>query len=73
LDFNVSKLILSGFPGKSGAETDQYDESSLDKIMKGMSIGEAEEPRVGFRYSMFTKTGTPLYTAPEMQLATKYS
>jgi hypothetical protein len=26
-----------------------------------------------FRYSLFTKTGTPLFTAPEMQLAVKYS
>jgi hypothetical protein len=64
---------MSGYPGKSATETDKFDENSLDKIMKGMSIGEGVEPNPGFRYSMFTKTGTPLYTAPEMQLSTKYS
>jgi serine/threonine protein kinase len=45
--------------------------------MKGLEVSEertrdAEKPP-GFKYSMFTKTGTPLYTAPEMQLAVKYN
>lgn len=26
-----------------------------------------------FRYSLFTKTGTPVYTAPEMHLGCRYS
>lgn len=69
----MSKLLLSGFPGKVPASADKFDEASLDKIMKTMTMEQCEEPRPGFRYSMFTKTGTPLYTAPEMQLATKYS
>lgn len=46
--------------------------------MRDLEVGEEtkKEPEVerpGFRYSMLTKTGTPLYTAPEMQLAVKYS
>jgi serine/threonine protein kinase len=39
LDFNVSKLMLSGFPGRPANQvTDAFDENSLDKIMQGMQI-----------------------------------
>ena len=48
--------------------------------MKTMAIGgevivvnEENHEKPGFKYSMFTKTGTPLYTAPEMQYSVKYS
>ena len=41
----------------------------LDKLEKQ----DDEQMSKWYRYSMFTKTGTPLFTAPEMQQAFKYT
>lgn len=43
--------------------------------MEELRIDDPEDsPRdsMKYKYSLFTKTGTPLYTAPEMQEAIKY-
>ena len=34
---------------------------------------EISDPDSKYRYSLFTKTGTPIYTAPEMHTAFRYS
>ena len=63
LDFNVSKL--HGIP-------DQPSDETL-KLMEKLDLEKSSLADHKTRYSMFTKTGTPLYTAPEMQVAGKYS
>lgn len=55
LDFNVSKLV------------ENYDIFNDDHDEEVKHTEERKsEPRVKARYSLFTKTGTPLYSAPEI-------
>lgn len=63
LDFNVSKV--HAMPEK---ETDE-----IRKMLEKLDLEKPSHPEHKTKYSMFTKTGTPLYTAPEMQVAGKYS
>ena len=68
LDFNVSKLIE-----KKG--TKSFSNYEIEDIKVSDDEEESKEVRAEdrFKYSLFTKTGTPLYTAPEMSQAFRYS
>ena len=61
IDFNVSKLI--DLPEESSELKFENDESKAKPINS-----EIIDPSLHskFKYSLFTKTGTPLYTAPEI-------
>jgi hypothetical protein len=59
IDFNVSKIH----------SIEQIQE--ITKLFGSLDLGRERANKT--RYAMLTKTGTPLYTAPEMQIAGKYS
>ena len=42
-----------------------------EQIVKNMSDDENLQ-RLKFKHSMFSKTGTPIYTAPEMHTLLRY-
>eukprot|EP00347_Sterkiella_histriomuscorum_P009762 403339989 len=83
LDFNVSKLIENQSSQKRPSRTTSFDQQDdiqeqlaaiqlSDSIQTSSQYGSPN--KFGkFRYSLFTKTGTPIYTAPEIHQAFRYS
>lgn len=60
LDFNVSKIM------DIKSSSSHVDGESPKREHKTFDTGK-------FKYSMFTKTGTPIYTAPELHSSYRYS
>jgi serine/threonine protein kinase len=46
---------------------------NVSKLIKDFNLEDESKASSKFKYSLFTKTGTPLYTAPEMQFAARYT
>lgn len=81
---NIKKQPLTGTPPvgrknqrKSSDPNDMFDNMTIEEQMEGLQIndegdGPQKESPQRYIYSLFTKTGTPLYSAPEMQQAVKY-
>lgn len=74
LDFNISKLVDESKSSRHGsidqidAEEEIKHQSGEKKEKVSMSI---ENDRT--KYSMFTKTGTPIYSAPEIHTSFRYT
>ncbi|CDW73420.1 protein kinase domain containing protein [Stylonychia lemnae] len=62
LDFNVSKLV----------ENQRSRRNSLDEE-ESKSYQSSPSKNGKYKYSLFTKTGTPIYSAPEMHQAYRYT
>ncbi len=70
LDFNVSKL----------ADKEHYISNNFHlfgevnkQVEEGGENEEVKSEKGKFKFSLFTKTGTPIYTAPEMHSSFRYS
>ena len=67
LDFNVSKLIDGVGPHSQGLSEESKNESHSRTRRLSLLVNNER-----IKYSLFTKTGTPIYAAPEFHSAFRY-
>jgi len=71
LDFNISKLIDDFRQRNSSLDLNEVTDEEVKGVEKKRVSMSIERERT--KYSMFTKTGTPIYSAPEIHTAFKYT
>ena len=69
----MSKKIKKDSKGRDKTVSKNIDEEMKISDEEEETKEEVKEEKGRFKYSLFTKTGTPLYTAPEMSQAFRYS